>query len=84
MTWCDPTKPGKKPGCNPLTFFLLKWRRFDFFNKIGIDSGDPVTRSKPGDPEPEPWTGPGLKTMVLCVWGWKFDFKGQKSDTLIF
>jgi hypothetical protein len=28
-------------------FFLLKRRRFDFL-KIGIDPGDPMTRSKPG------------------------------------
>jgi hypothetical protein len=30
-TWCDPARPGQKPGCNPLIFFLLKQRRFDFF-----------------------------------------------------
>jgi hypothetical protein len=30
----DPSRPGQKPGCNPLTFvFLLKRRRFDFFKK---------------------------------------------------
>jgi hypothetical protein len=36
-TWCDsvdPTRPDKKPGCNPLTFvFLLKRYYFDFFKK---------------------------------------------------
>jgi hypothetical protein len=26
-------QPGQKPGCNPLIFFLLKQRRFDFFKK---------------------------------------------------
>jgi hypothetical protein len=32
-TWCDPARPGQKPGCNLLTFFLLKQRRFDFLKK---------------------------------------------------
>jgi hypothetical protein len=32
-TWCDPARPGQKPGCNLLTFLLLKQRRFDFFKK---------------------------------------------------
>jgi hypothetical protein len=32
-TWCDPARPGQKPGYNSLTFvyFLLKQRCFDFF-----------------------------------------------------
>jgi hypothetical protein len=30
----------------PVDFFLLKRRRFDFFKKIKIDPGDLVTRSK--------------------------------------
>jgi hypothetical protein len=42
----NPVWPGQKPGCNPLTFvFLLKRYRFDL--KKRIDTGDPVTRSKP-------------------------------------
>jgi hypothetical protein len=43
----DPARPGQKPGCNSLTFFLLKQRRFDFFKKK-FDPDDPVTWSKPG------------------------------------
>ena len=58
----DPAKPGQKPGYNPLTFvfFLLKWRRFEFFlNRI--DLADPATWSKPGDPVQtrNPGLGPG-------------------------
>jgi hypothetical protein len=48
-TRCDPARPGKKPGCNPLTFvffFLLKRHRFNFFKKK-IDLNDSVTQSKP-------------------------------------
>ena len=50
----DPVWPGDpvdlaKPGCNPLTFFFFtKTTPFWIFFKIGIDSTDPVTRSKPG------------------------------------
>jgi len=29
----DPTRPTQKPGCNLLTFFLLKRRRFDLKKK---------------------------------------------------
>jgi hypothetical protein len=35
----DPARPGQKPGCNPLIFFLLKRRCFDFKK---IDPSDPV------------------------------------------
>jgi hypothetical protein len=55
----DPARPGQKPGCNPLTFFLLKRYFFDFLKKIEIDLDDPVTRSKPGDPVKT--RTPGLK-----------------------
>ena len=42
----DLTRPGQKPGCNPLTFvFFTKPRRFDL--KKRIDPGNPVTMSKP-------------------------------------
>jgi hypothetical protein len=44
----DPAKPGQKPGCNPLIFFLLKRRRFEFFFKIEIDLADPVKTQNPG------------------------------------
>jgi hypothetical protein len=50
MTRCDPVdpaKPGQKPGCNQLTFFLLKRHRFEFFFKIGIDLNDPVKTRNP-------------------------------------
>jgi hypothetical protein len=40
-------------------FFLLKRRRFDFFLKR-IDPGELGQ-----NPEPGPWTGPGLKTMLM-------------------
>ena len=43
-------------------FFLLKRRRFDFFLKNW--PGRPGQTRWPGqNPEPEPWTGPGLKTL---------------------
>jgi len=63
----NPSRPSQKPGCNLLTyvfFVLLKRRRFDnFFLKI-----DPVKTRWPGqNPEPRPWTGPGLKLcLILC------------------
>ena len=43
-------QPGwpSKTRLQHVDFFLLKRRRFEFFFKIGIDSADPVTRSKPG------------------------------------
>jgi len=40
----DPTKPGKKLGCNPLTFFFTKTTSFWFFKKN--NPGDRVTQSK--------------------------------------
>jgi len=58
---CDPARPDQKLGCNPLTFvfFLLKRRRFDFKK---------TWPGRPGqNPEPRFWTGPGLKTMVICI-----------------
>jgi len=43
----DPVRPGQKFDCSPLTFFLLKRYRFDFFKK-----------NSPGQPDenlnPEP------------------------------
>jgi hypothetical protein len=46
-TRCDPARPNKKPGYNPLTFyFLLKRRRFDFFKTI--DRDNPVKTRNPG------------------------------------
>jgi hypothetical protein len=59
--WVDPARPGQKLDCNPLTFvFLLKRCRFDFFKK--------KWPGRPGqNPEPEPWTEPGLKTMIVTM-----------------
>jgi hypothetical protein len=59
------------PVTNPLTFvfflfFLLKRRRFDFFFKNW--PGRPGQTRWPGqNPEPGPWTGPGLKTLIRWV-----------------
>jgi hypothetical protein len=48
MTWrVDSAKPGQKSGCNPLTFFSLKRRRFDLYKKK-IDPTNSINRSKPG------------------------------------
>jgi len=70
----DPAKPGQKLSCNSLTFvfFFTKTMPFWIFFKIGIDSADPVKTRWPGqNPEPGPWTEPGLKTLLIWEIGLK-------------
>ena len=55
-----PSKIRSKTRLQPVVFFLLKQRRFDFFKKNWL--------GWPGqNPEPRPWIGPGLKTMFWIV-----------------
>jgi hypothetical protein len=50
-------QPGQKPGCNPLIFFLLKQRRFDFFKKK-------LTRTTRSKPETRALNRAGSKNYV--------------------
>jgi hypothetical protein len=57
--WLGKTR--SKPGCNPLTFFLLKQHRFDFKKKNWLGRpGDPVKTRNPG-------LGPG-RVWKLCYY----------------
>jgi len=53
-------------------FFFTKTMPFWIFFKIEIDSADPVKTRWPGqNPEPGPWTEPGLKTLLIWEIGLK-------------
>ena len=70
----DPVWPGR-PGKTRLKtrlqhvdfcFFYIKMTPFWIFLKIEIDPDDPVKTWWPDqNPEPGPWTGPGLKTLLM-------------------
>ena len=54
----NPAKPGQKPGCNQLIFFYWNDAVLNFFKNRNWPG-------RPGqNPEPGPWTEPGLKTMI--------------------
>jgi len=65
----DPTRPSQKLGCNPLTFFLLKRRRFYFFKKNwpGWFGNLVKTRWLGQNLELEPWTGSSLKKTMIQI-----------------
>jgi hypothetical protein len=61
MTRCDPADQAGWPDktrLQPVDFFLLKRRRFEFFFKWEL------TWWRGQNPEPEIWTGPFLKLWV--------------------
>jgi hypothetical protein len=65
-----PGKTRSRPGDKPVDFcfflfFLLKRRRFDFFFLKNWPGRPGQTRWPGQNPEPGPWTGPGLKTLQI-------------------